>query len=293
MPVSRKVLIRVVGAPLLLAALGLLLWSDYRSGERRGVSWLIVGVIALSMWEFCGLCRKKGVPTGVPMRYAVLVTATLGPIVVLFGVHDEPADLAQTWSLGLLAILLCVLLALVFRHGAFTVESAALLVLGYGYVSLLGFLLVQPVSKELGILYLLFVLAANKGSDMAAYVVGKSIGKHKMAPVLSPNKTWEGCVGGAVGGTGAAMAVLLATPLHEAYKTVPVPALLFLAFLVTMSSQVGDLVESAFKRWAGVKDSGRLLPEFGGILDMVDSFIISAPVAYLGSMYLMFKYKGG
>jgi phosphatidate cytidylyltransferase len=66
----------------------------------------------------------------------------------------------------------------------------------------------------------------------------------------------------------------------------PVPALLFFCLLVTIASQVGDLVKSAFKRWAGVKDSGRILPEFGGMLDMVDSFIIAAPVATMGSKLL-------
>jgi phosphatidate cytidylyltransferase len=121
---------------------------------------------------------------------------------------------------------------------------------------------------------------------MAAFVVGKSIGKHKMSPVVSPNKTWEGGIAGGVVGMIAGALVLWLSPLRQAYQQVPFAALLFFALVVTIAAQVGDLVKSAFKRWAGVKDSGRLLPEFGGMIDMVDSFIIAAPVAYLGTEFL-------
>jgi len=121
---------------------------------------------------------------------------------------------------------------------------------------------------------------------MAAFVVGKSMGRRPMSHRVSPNKTWEGGIAGGVVGTAAGMAVLWCTPLKSAYAGVPVAALLFFCLLVTMVSQVGDLVKSAFKRWAGVKDSGRLLPEFGGMLDMVDSFILAAPVATLGTQIL-------
>ena len=82
-------------------------------------------------------------------------------------------------------------------------------------------------------------------------------------------------------GTVAGLCILTLTPLRGAYSSVPLAALLLLALIVTIAAQVGDLVKSAFKRWAGVKDSGRLLPEFGGMIDMVDSFIVAAPVAYL------------
>ena len=127
---------------------------------------------------------------------------------------------------------------------------------------------------------------------MAAFVVGKSIGKRPMTPVVSPSKTWEGGIAGGIVGTAAGLAVLLLTPLRQAYGGVPVAALLFYCLLVTIVAQVGDLVKSAFKRWAGVKDSGRLLPEFGGMLDMVDSFIIAAPVACLGTQLLHGIFRG-
>jgi phosphatidate cytidylyltransferase len=105
-----------------------------------------------------------------------------------------------------------------------------------------------------------------------------------MAPAISPKKTWEGAVAGLVFGTAAGVAVLkLMKPEAAAWAGAGV----FSALLV-VAGQFGDLVESALKRWAGVKDSGRLAPEFGGMLDMIDGFLVSIPVAYL-----FLWYEGG
>jgi CDP-diglyceride synthetase len=86
--------------------------------------------------------------------------------------------------------------------------------------------------------------------------------------------------------------VLWWSPLRGTYGPVPVAALLLFCLIVTIAGQVGDLVKSAFKRWAGVKDSGRILPEFGGMIDMVDSFLLEAPVACLGTEFLLNQFKG-
>jgi phosphatidate cytidylyltransferase len=147
------------------------------------------------------------------------------------------------------------------------------------------------VGRPVHAFYLLFLLAAGKGSDMAAFVAGKSIGKHKMAPVVSPNKTWEGGIAGGIVGTAAGFAVLWWSPLRDIYGRFPVLALLLFCLIVTIAGQVGDLVKSAFKRWAGVKDSGRILPEFGGMIDMVDSFVLEGPVAGLGTLLLFYLFK--
>lgn len=246
-----------------------------------GLGFLLTIVAGVSAYEFYGLCRAKGIET------AWVAGSLAAASFFAAGWHFKMLGTLCV----LLALSLYVLLKLVFRHGRFSVEGAAMTFLGFLYASLIWILFLMPEGR--GVFYLIFIVAANKGSDMAAYVVGKTIGRHKMAPVLSPNKTWEGCAGGAIGGTGAALAVLLATPLREAYKSVPVPALLFFAFFVTMAAQVGDLVESAFKRWAGVKDSGRLIPEFGGMLDMADSFLISVPAAFLATEVLNRFFREG
>ncbi|MBS1841404.1 MAG: phosphatidate cytidylyltransferase [Acidobacteria bacterium] len=120
---------------------------------------------------------------------------------------------------------------------------------------------------------LLFALVITWIGDTAAYFVGRSIGKHKMAPILSPNKTWEGAA--------ASMAGALLLGWWLSYRVnVPTPILLGLAASGNVAGQVGDLLESAFKRSAGVKDSGSILPGHGGMLDRIDALILSIPVVW-------------
>ena len=286
MPIPRKVLIRVIGAPLLLAVLGSILYLDYRRQTTLGISSLIVLVAVLSVMEFNAMCAVRGIS----VARAASVVGVAAVMIPWKYIGEIPVWMAD-WESWLPFVLLMYLLGkLVFRYGSFTPEGAGLTLLGFYYIGLLRFVGRPPVQSKWAALYLLFLLAAGKGSDMAAYVVGKSMGRHKMAPVVSPNKTWEGGIAGGIVGTAAGFAVLWATPLRGKFEHVPVAALLFFALVVTIAAQVGDLVKSAFKRWAGVKDSGRLLPEFGGMIDMVDSFIVAAPVAHFGTELLRRMY---
>ena len=295
MAVPRKILIRVIGAPLLVAAVcGILYWGHRleKSGQANlPLTLLLIGVAWTCALEFQGMCRVRGIVTAeLPMRLTLMV--------MLFIVGAQPQSLLRVmppmgWiTILVLVFVLFVLFRLVFQYGTFTPEAAGMSLLGFGYLALTVYLLDTPAPKGGTAYYLLFLLAAGKGSDMAAFVAGKSIGKHPMAPVVSPNKTWEGGIAGGVVGTGAGLAVILLTPLADVYRGVPVAALLFFSLIVTIAGQVGDLVKSALKRWAGVKDSGRLLPEFGGMLDMVDSFLLEGPVAYLGTLALLKFFKG-
>jgi phosphatidate cytidylyltransferase len=120
---------------------------------------------------------------------------------------------------------------------------------------------------------LLFALVITWIGDTAAYFVGRSIGKHKMAPILSPNKTWEGAAA-SMGGA------LLLGWLLSSRVNVPTLVILGLAAAGNVAGQVGDLLESAFKRSAGVKDSGSLLPGHGGALDRIDALILTIPVVW-------------
>lgn len=120
---------------------------------------------------------------------------------------------------------------------------------------------------------LLFALGITWASDTVAYFVGRSFGKHPLAPKISPRKTWEGSVGGLAG------SLLIAYAFHF-WLTIPLPHLLAMAFLGNIAGQMGDLLESACKRSAGVKDSGGLLPGHGGILDRIDALILCIPVIW-------------
>lgn len=118
-----------------------------------------------------------------------------------------------------------------------------------------------------------FVLVITWVGDSAAYFVGRAIGKHKLAPVLSPNKSWEGTVASILG------ALLVAVGFAR-FVNIPLPHFLGMAAVGNVAGQMGDLVESAFKRSAGVKDSGTLLPGHGGVLDRIDALILAFPVVW-------------
>lgn len=116
--------------------------------------------------------------------------------------------------------------------------------------------------------------------DTAAYYVGSAWGKHRLAPVVSPKKSWEGAIAGLA-------ASLLATLAWSAYHLDRVDlALLALGGITAVAAQIGDLVESIFKRASGLKDSGRILPGHGGALDRADALLFAAPVFWLGWLVL-------
>lgn len=130
-----------------------------------------------------------------------------------------------------------------------------------------------------GHFYLLYFILITKLSDTGAYVVGSLIGKHKMIPRISPGKTWEGFVGALIVSAGASILFTQFAAKHMPAMTWP--HALVLGLLLGLAAVVGDLIESIFKREAGVKDSGRFFPGIGGILDLLDSLLFNAPIMYL------------
>jgi CDP-diglyceride synthetase len=185
-------------------------------------------------------------------------------------------------------ILVLSLLAAVIKHsrhhkvdGAMANAGGTLLAIVYLGV-LPGFFL--PISMTHSAWMVLAIVAVVKAADVGAYFTGKSIGRHKLIPWLSPGKTWEGFVGGLVlsGVVGAAIAMTYRGPgeplAHLSQAAVYIGGFLSGAFLGA-AGQVGDLLESLLKRDAGVKDSGKV-PGFGGVLDILDSPLLAAPVAY-------------
>jgi phosphatidate cytidylyltransferase len=120
---------------------------------------------------------------------------------------------------------------------------------------------------------LLFALVITWVGDSTAYFAGRAIGKHALAPHLSPKKTWEGTVASFMGS-------LIVAVVFARFMTVPLPHLLGMAAVGNVAGQVGDLLESAYKRSAGIKDSGSILPGHGGVLDRIDALILAIPVVW-------------
>ena len=130
-----------------------------------------------------------------------------------------------------------------------------------------------------GQFYVFYFILVTKFSDLGAYVTGSLIGKHQMIPRISPNKTWEGFGGALVISTGASLVFTWLAGdrlagMNWMHATI-------LGIVLSGAAVVGDLIESLFKREAGVKDSGRFFPGIGGILDLMDSLLFNAPLMYL------------
>lgn len=140
------------------------------------------------------------------------------------------------------------------------------------------------LSKYTGVILSIWILAAAKFSDVGAYVLGSAFGRHKMAPSISPKKTWEGAVGGLF--SSAAVSATIACGFADSLPAQFTPPIAAVAgILIGAVAILSDLLESVFKRVAGVKDSGSLIPGIGGALDLADSLLLSAP---LGTVLLIF-----
>ncbi len=170
----------------------------------------------------------------------------------------------------------CVILGLITKRPlheilpAISIGSAALLfvVLPFSYIVRLDEL--EPEGRQL----VLFTLVLVWAGDMLAYFVGKSLGRVPMAPALSPKKTWEGAMGNV-------LASMIVAVLFAKWMQTDVITLLVIAGIANIAGQAGDLIESAYKRGAAVKDSGGLLPGHGGMLDRIDSLILATPVVWI------------
>jgi phosphatidate cytidylyltransferase len=153
---------------------------------------------------------------------------------------------------------------------AIAIGSAGLLFIALPFSYLVRVNEIERIGRQL----VLFTLCLIWAGDMLAYFVGRSLGRLPMAPALSPKKTWEGAIANLI-------ASLLVAVFFARWMQADIASLLVLAALANIAGQMGDLIESAYKRGAVVKDSGTLLPGHGGMLDRVDSLILAAPVVWI------------
>ncbi|MBI4498353.1 MAG: phosphatidate cytidylyltransferase [Chloroflexi bacterium] len=140
-----------------------------------------------------------------------------------------------------------------------------------------------------GLAWVLLALLTTFATDTAAYFVGRAVGRRKLAPRLSPGKTWEGAVGGMLGAVAAAALLpgTLALLPGGAALPIPLPAALVLGVLLGVAAQSGDLAESYLKRSAQIKDAGRLIPGHGGLLDRLDSLVFAGPIVYYYAVWIL------
>jgi phosphatidate cytidylyltransferase len=265
-------LVRRVGTALLV--LPILLAAFLLGPPALGVS-IVAAAVLLGTLEFFRLLEVRGLP---PLRGPGLVVTA----VLFLGVARPGGAGAPLWPLA--ALLLLAFALLPGRDLAHTVPAAGGTLLGAVYLGGLGGMIaalrvLEPVGDGAWRIVLLLVIIM--GSDTLAFFVGHAVGRHRLAPLLSPAKTVEGAVAGLLGGVlGALVVRALGLP------RLPLVHAVALGLGVSAMGVLGDLDESLLKRWAGVKDSGTLFPGHGGMLDRLDSLLFGAPVLYYYFLYV-------
>ncbi|HAM71812.1 MAG TPA: hypothetical protein DCM86_09235 [Verrucomicrobiales bacterium] len=258
------------GNPLLsdiffLAIVCLLAWTGLLEFYGMAVR---TGLLCFPAWGiFCGLS---------------LLVGTYLHLHGLLGIHGPPARVNDFETSILILFVLGLCFRQFLRHDMSRgIGAVGTTLFGLMYVPwLLNF--IQKINFFPGVegtWYVLYFILITKASDMGAYAVGSVIGRHKMIPRVSPGKTWEGFGGALLTSAGASLLFLRLGGGHLHGMT-PMHAVI-LGLVLGVAAVLGDLIESIFKREAGVKDSGRYFPGIGGILDLLDSLLFNAPLMYL------------
>jgi len=263
-----RVLTAVVVLPFLIASI-LIPWLKWLFVAMTGAA------MALGLFEFYVLSKRLQIK---PDTGAGFLGATAIFVICLF-FNDLSLNLLLI-QLTLIVLTAGVLIAAALRGQAFDkmIVSSGATILGVLYVAFLGSHLLSlrvGFQQVLAAHLLSFFFLVLMGADAGAYYVGRAFGKHKLAPQISPGKTWEGVVGGVV-----ASLVMAAVSHYWFFRDLPLKFALPLAFLMTVVGILGDLTESALKRGAGAKDAANILPGHGGILDRLDSLLFNAPLIY-------------
>ena len=238
-------------------------------GAEAFTGMLAVGV-ALLAWEWVHMCgRRVRVLPGMAVPLAVFAAGALAvgdqvrlALVVLL------AGFVITWWFA--------------QHMAELTQSAGRLAIGVLYIGLAGIALIElRHDTEAGRANVLFLFLIVWASDIGAYMAGRLIGGPKLWPAISPNKTWSGAAGGLL--SAVLVGLACAWSFSPQARFLPIVAT---AVLLGVASQIGDLLESAIKRQFNVKDSSKLIPGHGGLLDRLDGVLATAPVAALLSFAL-------
>ncbi|HEX8070788.1 MAG TPA: phosphatidate cytidylyltransferase [Pyrinomonadaceae bacterium] len=267
-----RVLTAVVALPVIIASI-LVPWL-----ELLFVA-LAAAAILAGMYEFYLLARRRELK---PEQTFGLVCAAA----LLVGFYfNLPAREPLALVCALVLFTIIALAAGVVRGAPFDkmLASTGATVLGVLYVALLGGHIVAVragFAPPLAARLLSFFFLVLMGSDIAAYYTGRALGRHKLAPTVSPGKTWEGAAGGMAASLAAAAAAHFLF-----FRELSLAAALPLAALMNVLGVLGDLTESALKRGAGAKDAAKVLPGHGGLLDRLDSLLFNAPLIYYFAVF--------
>jgi phosphatidate cytidylyltransferase len=240
---------------------------------------LLIALVCMICLQECfrmllGEADKPAYPPPIVLGYVSGVS-------ILWAAYSQSADM-MPWIL-IANFLLCSITVLPrFKTDTSIVQAVAVQVQAMVYIPLMISALISIRNSDNGILWIFFLLAIVFAGDIGAFYAGSYLGRHKLCPAVSPNKTIEGSIGGLCANVligGIIKAVFL--------PALPWPTSVAMFLLVGAAGQIGDLYESALKRSVYIKDSGTLLPGHGGMLDRIDALLFASPVALLFKEFLL------
>jgi phosphatidate cytidylyltransferase len=261
---------RVVTGVFLLVIVIFALWAN------GPIPWFAIGgsvAALLGLWEFYGMVCTSG--KGKPVVWLGMLLAALFIFQPLLKWTNDGGILLTA------SVVLPLLWVMLRKNRDGACSSWAFTLVGVLYLGWIASRYVALIELPQGRDWVILALFSTFACDTSAYFVGRSLGRHKMAPSISPSKTWEGAAGGVAG---AIVVGLSVTWLFE----LPVNILqaVGLSLAISLFAQVGDLVESLFKRNMGAKDSGKVLPGHGGVLDRIDGVVFAGLVVYYYVIWL-------
>ena len=296
---------RLASAAVIISVVIGLMIGDYHLGTESGLGrpGLILGALAIivammSCHELIHLARQHF--PRLNLSYHLLVSGVAVALCcapILW--KDYPVDcaiglfgwqmMALTWAAGMTSLIEILTYS---EDGKGTARSGCSIMIHVQIVLLMGFLIAHRLlfgENLTGIFAMVTLITTVKMSDAGAYFAGKSLGKHKLAPKLSPGKTIEGCFGSIAGAlAGSSIVLCIVNPLlFKSELSFPIWWIVVYSLLTTVAGIIGDLTESMLKRDAKIKDSSSWLPGLGGVLDVTDSLVLAAPVSYF--MWVLLK----
>ncbi|MEI9696256.1 phosphatidate cytidylyltransferase [Moellerella wisconsensis] len=282
-----RLITAIILIPLVIAALFLLPPAIF--------GYVLIAISALAAWEWAQFAgwMTQGKRVGLAIIFAVGLLAMQSTFQDSTVLIDEPLIIYSLWA-GLVWWVAAILLVISYPASAVLWGKSTLIRLLFGVLTIVpfyaGMMALRTVGYHtdtaFGAWWLLYVMLLVWGADSGAYLFGRTLGRHKMAPKVSPGKTLEGLVGGLI-------TAGIISWLFSLYAPIPMMPeyLLLTSAVVVVVSVFGDLTESMFKRQSGIKDSSHLIPGHGGIMDRIDSLTAAIPV-FAGMNLLIFSGFG-
>jgi len=269
---ARRIIFAVIAAP---ASVGVVYFGDW------ALTIVLSGLAAVGAWELMRMARATGV---VPLEPAGIAIAALVPIAV----HAQRLGVYAFSMTAIVAACLVLFASSIWLRGPAgrPLSSVAITAFGILYASLIAYvypLRYHPyaIGAGAGTALVFLPILLTWATDIGAYAFGRALGKTKLIPSVSPGKTVAGAVGGLVVAIVVCLAYVRLVLMPYASLGLTTQGAVLFAIVISIAAQIGDLAESLLKREAGVKDSSKIIPGHGGILDRFDSLLFVLPIAYL------------